>query len=230
MRRICMSALVPVVLASAFSGSAFAQVTYAPYAGQPVYVAQPAGQSYGQQYGQQYRQPYGQQYYVYVPQPRYATAAAPAYTGTVVPRYAPQTYAAAAPQTYAAAAPAYTGTVAPRYVPPQTYAAAAPQSYAAAAPAPAAVPAAAPAQPSAGGGGFLEAIFGGPTIQVPVARMFAPPSSYQLPQPQPEPATLTPASTGYAPSSQGDMSNYPIDPKYRARRSCIRPPKNRARS
>jgi lipoprotein-anchoring transpeptidase ErfK/SrfK len=210
MRRICMTALVPVVLASAFSGSAFAQVTYAPYAGQPVYVAQPAGQSYGQQYGQSY----GQQYYVYVPQPRYATAAAPAYTGTVVPRYVPQTNAAAAPQAYAAAAPAYTGTVAPRYAPTQTYAAAGPQNYAAAAPAPAPVPAPAPAQSSAGGGGFLEAIFGGPTIEVPVARMFAPPSSYQLPQPQPEPATLTPASAAYAPSSQGDMSNYPIDPRY----------------
>jgi len=211
MRRICMTALVPVALASASSGSAFAQVTYVPYTSQPVYVTQPAGQSYGQQYAQ----PYGQQYYVYVPQPRYATAAAPAYTGTVVPRFVPaQTYAAAAPQTYASAAPAYTGTVAPRYAPTQTYAAAAPQTYASAAPAPAPVPAPAPAQSSGGRGGFLEAIFGGPTIEVPVSRMFAPPSSYQLPQPQPEPATLTPASAAYTPSSQGDMSNYPIDPRY----------------
>ena len=187
MRRICMSALVRVVLASAFSGSAFAQVTYVPYTGQPVYVTQPAGQSYGQQYAQPYGQSYGQQYYVYVPQPRYATAAAPAYTGAVAPRYAPtQTYATAAPQSYASVAPA---------------------------PAPA-PPAPAPAQSSGGRGGFLEAIFGGPTIEVPVSRMFAPPSSYQLPQPQPEPATLTPASAAYTPSSQGDMSNYPIDPRY----------------
>ena len=185
MRRICMSALVPVVLASAFSGSAFAQVTYVPYTGQPVYVTQPAGQSYGQQYAQPYGQSYGQQYYVYVPQPRYATAAAPAYTGAVAPRYAPT----------------------------QTYATAAPQSYASVAPAPAPAPPA-PAQSSGGRGGFLEAIFGGPTIEVPVSRMFAPPSSYQLPQPQPEPATLTPASAAYTPSSQGDMSNYPIDPRY----------------
>jgi lipoprotein-anchoring transpeptidase ErfK/SrfK len=187
MRRICMSALVRVVLASAFSGSAFAQVTYVPYTGQPVYVTQPAGQSYGQQYAQPYGQSYGQQYYVYVPQPRYATAAAPAYTGTVAPRYAPtQTYATAAPQSYASVAPA---------------------------PAPA-PPAPAPAQSSGGRGGFLEAIFGGPTIEVPVSRMFAPPPSYQLAQPQPEPATLTPASAAYTPSSQGDMSNYPIDPRY----------------
>jgi lipoprotein-anchoring transpeptidase ErfK/SrfK len=185
MRRICMSALTPVLLAGACSGPAFAQATYIPYSGQPVYVTQPAGQ----------------QYYAYVPQPSYPAAAAPRYVATA--------------QSYAdAAAPAYTGTVAPRYAAATTYAApayaaAVPQSYATAAPAAAPAPVPAPAPPNQSGGGFLEAIFGGPTIQAHVFQPFAP--AYQAPAPQP-PTAITPAA--YTPSSQGDVSNYPIDPKF----------------
>jgi lipoprotein-anchoring transpeptidase ErfK/SrfK len=156
MRRICMSALAPVFLASAFSGSAFAQVTYVPYGGgQPVYVAQPGVQQYGQQYQ------YGQRYYVYVPQPGYATSVAPRY-----------------------AAPAPTYAAAP------------------AAPAPAAA--------SESHGGFLEAIFGGPTIQAHVYQPAQP--QYQTPATQP--TVINSPVAAYMPSSQGDMSNYPIDPKY----------------
>jgi len=83
-----------------------------------------------------------------------------------------------------------------------------------AAPQPVAAPPPAPASP--GGGGFLQAIFGGPTIQVPVSHLFAPAPAlpqYQVPQVQPEPAVLTPAAS-YAPPGQGDMSNYAIDPKF----------------
>ena len=246
MRRICMSALGPVLWAGALSGPALAQatypqVTYSYVANQPAYMAQPSA-------------PAGQQYYVYVAQqptyaaaaPRYAGAApqsypmvapgysgavapqayataAPAYTGTVAPRYAsaaPPSYpmaapgynGAVAPQNYPTAAPAYTGTVAQRYASAApTYAA---PTYAAptyAAPAPQAVPPAPPPPPapSNSGGGFLEAIFGGPTIQAHVYAPFAP--EYQTPAPQPTVINPTPA---YAPSSQGDMSAYPIDPKY----------------
>jgi lipoprotein-anchoring transpeptidase ErfK/SrfK len=162
MRRICMSALAPVFLASAFSGSAFAQVTYVPYGGgQPVYVAQPGVQQYGQQYGQQYQ--YGQRYYVYVQQPGYATSVAPR---------------------YAAPAPAPTYAAAP------------------------AVPA--PAAAGESHGGFLEAIFGGPTIQAHVYQPAQP--QYQTPATQP--TVINSPVAAYMPSSQGDMSNYPIDPKY----------------
>ena len=83
-----------------------------------------------------------------------------------------------------------------------------------AAPQPVAAPPPAPASP--GGGGFLQAIFGGPTIQVPVSHLFAPAPAlpqYQVPQVQPEPAVLTPAAS-YASTGQGDMSNYAIDPKF----------------
>jgi lipoprotein-anchoring transpeptidase ErfK/SrfK len=205
MRRICMSAL----LTSALSGSAFAQVTYPYVANQPVYMVPP-----GQQYA-------GQHYYVYVPQqpayapaaPRYVSAVpqnypmtapmtAPAYTGTVVP------------QGYATAAPAYTGTVAPRYASaapayaPSSYAPA--QAYAAPAPQPLPLAPPPPPAPSNSGGGFLEAIFGGPTIQAHVYQPFAP--EYQTSAPQPTVISPPPA---YAPSSQGNLAaNYPIDPKY----------------
>jgi lipoprotein-anchoring transpeptidase ErfK/SrfK len=198
MRRICMTAL----FLSALSASAFAdplQVAVYPYGTQPVYVAQ---------------QPAAPQYYVYAQQPRYtaapanyaqsyasvapqayAPAAAPAYTGTV-----PQAYAAPAPQAYApAAAPAYTGTV------PQAYPAPAPQAYAPAAPAPE------PEPSSPGGGGFLQAIFGGPTINVPVSRPYP---GYQAPMPQPQAPAVAPQQQAYAPTNPPDESNYPINPKF----------------
>jgi len=171
MRRICMSALMPVALASALSGPAFAQVTYVPYAAnQPVYAAQPQAVP-------------SQQYYVYVA-PRYETA--------------PQGYAPAP-------APVYTGTVQPRY-------AAAPQGYAPAAPPPAApAPVPVTAASSSGGGGFLEAIFGGPTIQVRSYQPVAP--GYQQ-APVQQPTIITPPPVAYAPSSQGNMAAYPADPRF----------------
>ncbi len=232
MRRICMSALASVFAASAFSTSAFAQMSYVPYSGQPVYVAQPAAQQYGQ--------PYGLQYYVYVPQQQgYATAvapgyaAAPSYTGTVAPRYvtaapsytgsvapryvtAAPSYTGTAAPSYAAAAPSYTGTVAPRYATPapqvyaQNYATVAAPTYATPAPAYAAPPAAPPPPPSASHGGFLEAIFGGPTIQAHVYQPFTP--QYQTPVTQS--TVINNPVPAYTPSSQGDMSNYPIDPQF----------------
>jgi lipoprotein-anchoring transpeptidase ErfK/SrfK len=143
---------------------------------------------YGNQPGYAAQQPAAQQYYGYAPQPRYVTAPASYAAPT------PQTYSAAAPQAYPAPAP-------------QTYAQPAPQSYAAAAPAPA---------PSNPGGGFLEAIFGGPTINVPVSHVYP---GYQapqpLPQPQAQPDAVAPAQQqAYAPTSPADETNYPIDPKF----------------
>src|SRR5271167_2313690 len=237
MRRIYMSALAPVLLAGAFPGSAFAQVTYIPYSGQPAYSAQPAVQQqyyvYMPQQGYAPQQGYMQQQsYVpqqgYMPQQNYA-AAAPAYTGSVAPQTyaapAPRTYAVATTQAYAAPAPAYTGTVAPRYASqayapaaPQTYAAPAPQTYAVAttqtyaAPAQQSYPAPAPppAPAAESRSGFLAGIFGGPTIQAHVYQPFAP--QYQTPATQP--MAINPAPAAYTPSSQGDMANYPIDPRY----------------
>jgi len=196
MRRICMSAL----LVGAWYGSsldlpAFAdplQLTLSPYVmsqpvAQPAYVAQPA---------QAAAPAAGPQYYVYV---------------------APQRSAAVVAPRYATAAPSYTGSVAPRYATAAAPSYAAPASYTAPAPLPAAPPAPPPAPANPGGGGFLEAIFGGPTIQAHVYQ----PHVYQpaLPEYQPAPApapqtTVVNASPGYAPSSQGGMSAYPIDPKY----------------
>ena len=189
MRRICATAL----LLSALSGSAFAdplQVTVYPY-GQPAYAAQ---------------QPAAQQYYVYVPQQqRYVAAPAnygQGYGQGYGQAYA-QSYATAAPQRYAVA-------------PQQTYAAPAPQTYVQpAAPtyaAAAAAPPPAPANP--GGGGFLQAIFGGPTINVPVSHIYP---GYQAPAPQaqPQPAAVAPAQQqAYNPSNPSDESNYPINPKF----------------
>jgi len=203
-----MSAL----LLSALPGSAFAQVMYVPYTGnQPVYVAQPAApaqaipqQAVPQQAPvQQYvymAQPSApapaarQQYYVYVTQPRYASSAPPSYAPAAAPAYTGSVPARAA-------APSYTGTVTPRPA-----VAAVPAYIPAAAPAPAApaVPPIAVASSSSGGGGFLSAIFGGPTIDV---------RSYQT-APAPQPVVVTPPPVAYAPSSQGDMANYPIDPKF----------------
>ena len=199
MRRICSSAL----LLSALSGSAFAdplQVTIYPYGNQPVYAAQ---------------QPAAQQYYVYVPQPRYVTAPASygqAYGQSYAQGYAPQNYAVAAPQNYGPAAAA-----APQRYPalaPSTYAAPAPQTYAAAPPQAYATAAPAPAPSNPGGGGFLQAIFGGPTINVPVSHIYP---GYQAPQPQPRslPDAVAPAQQqAYNPSNPPDESNYPIDPKF----------------
>jgi lipoprotein-anchoring transpeptidase ErfK/SrfK len=227
MRRISMWALMSVVLASAFSASAFAQATYgqviygqpaygqatyAPYpANGAVYVTQQAAppaypvQQYPQQYvyGQQIAPTARQQYYVYAPQPRYAAAPQSSY----VPAQQPL-YAAAQQPVYPAAAPAYTGSVAPRYVaaaPPIATAPAAPAYNAPAAPVAPPVTVAS----SSGGGGFLEAIFGGPTIEV--RRDYQPGLPQYQPAPAPQPTT---PQAAYAPSGQVDMSAYPIDPKF----------------
>ena len=189
MRRICVTALA----LSALCGSALADplpVTVYPYvASPPVYATQPA-------------QPAPRQYYVYVPQPRYV--AAPASYAVV-----PQTYAAPAPQTYAAPAPTYTAAVPQAYAPPapQAYAPPAPQAYAP--PAPQTYAAPTPAGP--GGGGFLEAIFGGPTIEVPVSHIYPLQPGYQGAQPQPAVVAPTLAS---APANPPDELAYPIDPKF----------------
>jgi lipoprotein-anchoring transpeptidase ErfK/SrfK len=179
MRRICMSALAPVLLAGAFPGSAFAQVTYVPYSGQPAYAVQPPAQ---------------QQYNVYMPQQGYAPQQGYTQQQSYMPRQGYMTRQSYMPQQkYAAAAPVATT---------QTYAAPAQQSY------PAPVPPPAPAAESRSG--FLAGIFGGPTIQAHVYQPFAP--QYQTPATQP--TVINPAPAAYTPSSQGDMANYPIDPRY----------------
>ena len=86
-----------------------------------------------------------------------------------------------------------------RPTPPQR----APQAYPAA-PAPAA------AAPNPGGGGFLQAIFGGPTINVPVSHIYP---GYQAPATQPVPVA-PPLQQAYAPANPPDELNYPIDPKF----------------
>jgi lipoprotein-anchoring transpeptidase ErfK/SrfK len=204
MRRICISAPMPIGLASALyvlcpALSAHAdplQMTFSPYV-----MSQPAPQQY---YAA--AQPVQQQYYA-APQPvqqQYVYAAPQGYGGAVQ-----QTYAAA-PQGYAVAPPRYAAAQ------PQTYASQAygPQP---AAPAPmpvsyAAAPAPAPPPQPAPTRGFLEGIFGGPTIQ---AHVFQPamPAYQTAPAPEPQLSAINPAP-GYAPSSQGDMSSYPIDPRY----------------
>jgi lipoprotein-anchoring transpeptidase ErfK/SrfK len=184
MRRICTTAL----LLSALSAPAFAQSASYSYGGPPGYPAQ---------------QPPQQQYY-YAQQPRYVNAAANNQQG--YGSAVPQGYAVAAPQNYAAApAQAYAPPAPQTYAasPPQTYAAAAPQGYASAP---------APAASGPGGGGFLEAIFGGPTINVPVSHMYP---GYQTPQPDAQPAPVAPPQQqAYNPANAPDESNYPIDPKF----------------
>ena len=169
---------------SALSAPAFAQSAGYPYGGQPGYAPQ---------------QPPPPQYY-YVEQPRDANA----------PANNRQGYAGAAPAGYAMAAPRGYAPAAPRaYSPPapQTYRASQ-QTYAAAAPAPAPDPA--PANPN--GGGFLAAIFGGPTINVPVSHIYP---GYQAPAPQPPSAPAAPLQQqAYNPANPPDESNYPIDPKF----------------
>jgi lipoprotein-anchoring transpeptidase ErfK/SrfK len=214
MRRICISAPMPVALASALCGLSLAlpahadplQMTFSPYV-----TSQPAPQQY---YAAS--QPVQQQYYA-APQ-----AAQQQYVQPAQQQYvygAPQGYGGAVQQTYAAPPQGY--AVAPRYATaaPQPYA---PQAYAPQAPAPAPMPvsyaapapAAPPPQPAppSGGRGFLGGIFGGPTIQAHVYQPAMP--AYQTaPAPAPQSAAINPAP-GYAPSSQGDMSSYPIDPRY----------------
>ncbi len=193
MRRICMSALA----LSALPGSAFAQIAYVPYgASQPVYVAQPQLQApVQQQYVYVQQQPVTapaapvarhQYHYVYAQQPRYAANAA-------VPHYTPSSTGG-----YAATAPAYTGTVQPRY-------ATAPPQPVAAAPAPALAPVTVASSSNSSGRGFLESIFGGPTITVQRAYQPLMPQYQAAPSPQP--------AVAYAPSSQ-HMANYQVDPKY----------------
>jgi lipoprotein-anchoring transpeptidase ErfK/SrfK len=197
MRRICMTAL----LVGAPLSPAFAQIAYYP-SSQPVYMAQPQIAAPVQQYPQQ-------RYYVYYAQPRYAAPAPVNYA--VAPRgYAPAPVNyAAAPQAYAAASPApqtYAAPVAQSYTQPA-------QSYAAPAPQPVAAPqavAAAQAAPAQNHGGFLAAIFGGPTIDVPASRLYLSVPGAQTPQPQAQP--VAPAQVASA--NPNDMSAYPIDPKY----------------
>jgi lipoprotein-anchoring transpeptidase ErfK/SrfK len=213
MRRIC----IPALLLSALPGSAFAQIAYVPYAAnQPVYAAQPQMQAPVQQapprqYVYVQQQPAvapvaGQQqyYYAYAQQPqpqppRYAVSAPPRYTPSTVPAYS-------------AAEPAYTGTIQPRYAAAPAQPVAAPPP-AAAPPVAAAPPPVAVAASGTGGGGFLEAIFGGPTINVQRTYQPAIPGYQAAPAPQP---TVMSSPVSYAPSSQGDMAsaNYPIDPKF----------------
>jgi lipoprotein-anchoring transpeptidase ErfK/SrfK len=192
MRRICMTAL----LVGASLSPAFAQIAYYP-ASQPVYVAQPQMAAPPQQYAQQqYPQ---QQYYAYYAQPRYA---APAPVNYAV---APQGYAAPAPVSYAAAPQAYAAPAPQTYTPP-------PQTYAAPAPQPVATPqtvAAAQGAPAQNHGGFLAAIFGGPTIDVPASRLYLSAPGYQTPQAQP----VAPAPV-VASANPNYMSAYPIDPKF----------------
>lgn len=158
--------------------------------------AQSAVYAYGGQSVYAPQQPLPQRYY-YVQQP---SAPAQGYAGV-----APQGYPVAAPQGYASAAPPAYARPAPQ---PQTYAAAAPQAYVAAAPAPAPDPA--PANP--GGRGFLQAIFGGPTINVPVSHLYP---GYQAPAPEVQPAPAAPPQQqAYNPANPPDESNYPIDPKF----------------
>ena len=114
-----------------------------------------------------------------------------------------QVTAAPTPQTYPAAAP-------------QAYAAPAPQTYAAAGAAIICGRRSGAGTVNPGGGGFLEAIFGGPTINVPVSHIYP---GYQapqpLPQPQAQPDAVAPAQQqAYAPTNPPDESNYPIDPKF----------------
>ena len=181
------------------------QQAYAP-APQPVYVAAP----------QTYAAPARQAYY-----PASEPYAAPAPQTSPAPARqafypASQPYAAAAPQAHASAAaePAYTGSATQRY-------ATAPASTPAAAPAAqqvaSALPPPPPQPPAANGGGFLAAIFGGPTIQ---AHYYQPPASQQAGYQPAAPAYQTPepqgsaGPQGFAPSSQGDMASYPVDPKF----------------
>jgi lipoprotein-anchoring transpeptidase ErfK/SrfK len=197
-----MSALLSALSTGALSVSAFAdplQLNYSPYVmsapvqqpvQQPVYVVQPQMQAAAPAGVQPYA---GQPYYVY-PAPQQSYAAAPRGYVTAQPQGYPPNYTQNYPQT----APAYTGSVAPRYA----SAAPAPVTYAAPLPQPAPAP---PAEPHRG---FLEQIFGGPTIQ---AHVYAPA------MPEYQPAPLPPVvnqQQAYAPSGQGDMSTYPIDPKY----------------
>jgi lipoprotein-anchoring transpeptidase ErfK/SrfK len=161
---------------------AFAQIAYYP-SSQPVYMAQPQMAAPQQQYAQQqYPQ---QQYYVYYAQPRYAAPAPVSYT--------PQAYAAPASQAYAPPQQNYTAPVAQTYAPP------APQTVAAAQPAPA-----------QNHGGFLAAIFGGPTIEVPPSRLYLSVPGYQTPEAQAQPV----APVQVASANANDMSAYPIDPKF----------------
>jgi len=195
MRRICMTAL----LVGAPLSPALAQVAYYP-ASQPVYMAQPqmAAPQYAQvqypqaQYAQaQYPQ---QQYYVYYAQPRYAAPAPTPVNYAAAPQsYAPQqAYAPPVQQTYVQPAPTYAQPAPQPVAPPQATApqpAPAPQSH----------------------GGFLSAIFGGPTVDVPVSHLYLSVPGYQAAQPQAQPTAPAPV---VAAANAGDMSAYPIDPRF----------------
>jgi lipoprotein-anchoring transpeptidase ErfK/SrfK len=207
MRRICTTAL----LSSAFSVPAFLvsasadplQVIYSPYQ-----MTQPAPQQVYAMAPQMQAAPQQQQYYVYQSQ------AAPQPQGYAPPpRGIPMQQQTYAPPQYAAA-PAYTGTVRQRYVAaapaPASVPQPAPVTYAATAPQPMMQPMPQPAPEASGGRGFLESIFGGPTIE---RRVYSP--QYQQDQAV-QPTMIQPATQqAYAPSSQGNMAaNYQMDPKY----------------
>ena len=210
MRRICAWVVFPSAVFSAALNAASAD---------PLEVA---GYAYGGQqvYAMQQVEPQQQQYYYYVQQPQYVAASgydgqtyaqgyAPDGGPAYAPRYAaaPQAYAPP-PPTYAAAPQAYAQAAPPTYAAaPRAYAQAAPQTYAAASQAPQA------AAPANAGGGFLEAIFGGPTINVPVAHVYP----YQAPQSQqaaPPPGSAPVQQASYNPSNPPDESDYPVDPKF----------------
>jgi lipoprotein-anchoring transpeptidase ErfK/SrfK len=213
-----MLALLSALPTGALSVSAFAdplQPIFSPYVmsapvQQPVYVMQP------QPAAPVSVQPYaGQQYYA-APQQGYAAAP----RGYITAQ--PQTYPSGYAPSYQQAAPAYTGTVAPRYAaaaPAPNYAPPALMNYATPTPPPVpaayAAPPPQPAPPAEPHRGFLEQIFGGPTIQ---AHVYAPAlPEYQQAPPQYQQVPQAPAvnqQQAYAPSSQGDMSAYPIDPRY----------------
>jgi lipoprotein-anchoring transpeptidase ErfK/SrfK len=109
----------------------------------------------------------------------------PAFADPLQDTFSP--YAMSQPGNAAPPQQGYTGAVAPRY--------------AAAAPA---QPSYAPPRPtSPGGGGFLEALFGGLNAQPRVNQYQPAAPDYQ-----------TSPAPGYAPSSQGDMSANQVDPKF----------------
>jgi len=205
------------------------QQQYYYYVQQPQYVAASGydGQTYAQGYapdgGPAYAPRYAAAPQAYAPAPPQTYAAAPpdyaqsapqtyaaapqAYAPPQTYAAAPQGYAQAAPQTYAAAPRAYAPPPPTYAAAPRAYAQAAPQTYAAASQAPQA------AAPANAGGGFLEAIFGGPTINVPVAHVYP----YQAPQSQqaaPPPASAPVQQASYNPSNPPDESDYPVDPKF----------------
>jgi len=140
--------------------------------------------------------PYASSQPVYAAQPQAAPASGQAMYVTVPQRGLMSS----------APGPAYTGTV------PQSYAQPAQQGYAqpvqqsaAAAPVQGSYALPPPPPPPSNGGGFFAALFGHSWNQA---------SSYQPAAPDYQAQPQAGMQQGYSPSSQGDMSAYPVDPKY----------------